>query len=138
MCGNSIHDNSSIQGDLLSKQTPTHDAHAKISHEFAARLAALPPAARIRSVVLPTSRPSDEPARGTDRAARIEAAKQETQRHFAEVDQVLATCGGRRLSEQGNALGFIAVEATPAAVHALCDLPWVHTILEDQPIHPVG
>ncbi len=137
MCANSISDNSTPRPDLLPETAP--EQSAKISREFAARLAALPPAARVRGVVLLTPPPpGEEPLRGAARAARMDAIKQETERHFAEIDQVLATCGGKRLSEQGNALGYIAVEATPTAVHALCALPWVHAILEDQPIRPVG
>lgn len=110
----------------------------KISQAFAARLAALPPGHWVRTLVLPVLPEPDGPVRGAERAALLENAKQLAAEHFAEVDRLLETCGGRRVGEGGSALGAVVVDATPAAVHALCDLPWVHAVLEDQPIKPIG
>jgi hypothetical protein len=131
----------------MTRQTDQHTGHhhdsnieAKISDEFAERLAAMPRNQRLRAIVLPApymvrngngaSRPTD-----AERQAIIRETRHRIEETFAEIDAVLAETGGRRLSANGNALGFIAVETTAGGIEAICDLDWVGTVLEDQPIY---
>jgi hypothetical protein len=113
----------------------------KISDEFADRLAALPPEQNVRAVVMPASylvnSGSGTRVRGEERQAILRESRIRTQETFAEVDSVLAEVGGQRLTECGNALGFIVVETTPNGIIAIADLGWVGTVMEDQAIRPV-
>lgn len=113
----------------------------KISNEFANRLAALPKGQQVRVVVLPAPYlvGGSNGARvcGEDRQAILREARTHTEETFAEIDSVLADIGGQRLTENGNALGFIVVETTPGGVAAIADLGWVGTVMEDQTIRPI-
>ncbi len=51
-----------------------------------------------------------------------------------EIDRILAHDQGKRLSEQPDALGTVAVETTPPGVFALAQSDRVKVILEDQGI----
>jgi hypothetical protein len=113
---------------------------AKISHEFAKRLAALPPDRQVRAIVLPAPYlVSSNGARvqGEERQARLREARTRTEETFADVDKVLAKTGGKRLTECGNALSFIVVETCRRGIAALAELGWVGTVIEDQAIRPV-
>lgn len=132
----------------MSEQCTSHKAtslareHAdKISDEFADRLAALPPNCQVRAVVLPAPylvRGSHGArVQGEERQAMLREARTRTEETFAEIDQILAKVGGKRLTGVGNALGFIVVETCPDGITAIADLGWVGTVLEDQAIHPV-
>ena len=117
----------------------THHSR-KISDEFADRLAALPPGHHVRAVVLPApymTGGNGARTRGEARQAILREARTRTEETFAEIDKVLAEVGGRRLTEAGNALGFIIVETCPHGIAAIADLGWVGTVMEDQAIHPV-
>jgi hypothetical protein len=113
----------------------------KISDEFADRLAALSDQQKVRAVIMPAPYLVDSGegrrVRGEERQARVAEARTRTEETFSEVDAVLAQTGGRRLTERGNALGFIVVETTVEGITAIADLNWVGTVLEDQPIRPV-
>jgi len=117
----------------------------KISREFAERLATMPRNQRVRAIVLPApymvsarrSANGAERPRGAERQAVLREARRRTEETFAEIDAVLAESGGRRMTDAGNALGFVVVETTPDGIEAICDLDWVGAVLEDQPIHPV-
>ena len=113
----------------------------KISDEFAERLAALPPDHQVRAVVLPApylvNSGRGARVRGEERQALLREARTRTEESFADIDKVLAEVGGRRLTECGNALGFIIVETCPKGIDAIADLDWVGTVMEDQPIRPV-
>jgi hypothetical protein len=117
----------------------------KISNEFAERLATLPPGHHVRAVVLPApymvSGDSDAHkgarVRGEARENALREARTRTEETFAEIDRVLAEVGGKRLTECGNALGFIIIETCPDGIAAIADLGWVGTVLEDQAIRPV-
>ena len=114
----------------------------KISNEFADRLAALSPDQQVRAVVLPApylvSDSSTSRVRGEERQAVLREARTRTEETFAEIDMVLTEVGGQRLTERGNALGFILVETTASGIDAIADLNWVGTVMEDQSIRPVG
>jgi hypothetical protein len=114
---------------------------SKISDAFADRLAALPPGQQVRAVVLPApylvSGGSERRFSGEERQAILREARTRTEESFAEIDAVLAGAGGQRLTECGNALGFIVVETTPDGIAAIADLGWVGTVMEDQAIRPV-
>jgi hypothetical protein len=114
----------------------------KISNEFADRLAALSPDQKVRAVVLPApylvSDGSGSRVRGEERQAILREARTRTEETFAEIDMVLREAGGQRLTECGNALGFILVETTARGISAIADLSWVGTVMEDQAIRPVG
>jgi hypothetical protein len=120
--------------------SPTHSHQpAKISAEFAARLAALAPRQTVRVIVLPAPYlhgGSGARVHGETRQTRVREARTRTEQTFAEVDAILAHCGGHRVTECGNALGFILVETTVDGVWALTDLGWVGTVMEDQPVRP--
>jgi hypothetical protein len=112
----------------------------KISDEFADRLAALPPDHQVRAVVLPAPymvSNSGARVRGEERQARLAEARTRTEETFGDIDKVLAEMGGKRLTECGNALGFIIVETCPDGIAAIADLGWVGTVMEDQAIRPV-
>ena len=112
----------------------------KISDEFADRLAALPSGHQVRVVVLPAPYlvgSNGARVRGDARQAILREARTRTEETFAEIDALLAKVGGRRLTESGNALGFIVVETCPDGIAAIADLGWVGTVIEDQAIYPV-
>jgi hypothetical protein len=132
--------------------------HGKISAEFAERLACLPPYQRVRAVIMPAPYMVSRSAgnqngnghgsshgsphtnsyrvRGEERQALIRETRTRSEETFAEVDAVLARTGGQRLTESGNALGFIVVETTADGVEALSELGWVGSVIEDQPVRP--
>jgi hypothetical protein len=114
---------------------------SKISDEFAERLAALPPDHQVRAVVLPApylvNGSNGARVHGEERQAILREARTRTEETFAEIDSVLAGAGGRRLTDCGNALGFIVVETTPSGIAAIAGLGWVGTVMEDQAIRPV-
>lgn len=131
--------NNRQNGDIHSgsaKQRPT-----KISNEFADRLASLPSDHQVRAVVLPApylvNGSNGSRVQGEERQAILREARTRTEETFAEIDNVLAGVGGQRLTESGNALGFIVVETTADGITAIADLGWVGTVLEDQAIRPV-
>jgi hypothetical protein len=113
----------------------------KISDEFADRLAALPKNHQVRAVVLPAPYMMQDGngsrVRGEERQAILRESRTRTEETFAEIDSVLAGVGGQRLTECGNALGYIVVETTPSGVAAIAELGWVGTVMEDQAIRPV-
>ena len=132
----------------MSEQTTMNrgdeDHAGKISDEFAARLAALPPGRHVRAVVLPAPYMVDDKVgssrtrvHGEERQAIVREARIRTEATFAEIDNVLAAVGGTRLTECGNTLGFIIVETCPNGINAIADLGWVGTVLEDQTIRPM-
>jgi len=116
-------------------------AAGKISDEFAGRLAALPPSNQVRAVVLPApylvNGSNGERVRGEERQAILREARTRTEETFAEIDLVLARTGGYRLTESGNALGFIVVETNAGGIAAIASLGWVGTVMEDQSIRPM-
>lgn len=108
-------------------------SNSKISTNFASRLARLEADQLVRVIVLPVARTDPNP-RETGNAM----TKQQVEWAFDDIDKQLARTGGHRLTQRGNTLGFIVLEATPASIEAIAELDWVDVIIEDQPIHPVG
>ncbi len=131
--------NGNVQGESAKEHL------TKISNEFAHRLALLPSNQKVRAVVLPApylvngsnNGSSGTRVQGEARQAILREARTRTEETFAEIDTVLAGVGGQRLTESGNALGFIVVETTANGITAIADLGWVGTVLEDQAIRPV-
>lgn len=113
----------------------------RLSNEFAARLASIPAKQKLHVVVLLAARPEDggegRQSEG-DRPSRVTAVRRYTGRTLESMDQILATPGGRRLDENVNAIGAVAVEATPAGIRRLGNLKDVETVLEDQSVSLVG
>ena len=113
----------------------------KISDEFAERLAALPPDQPVRAVVMPApylvNGSNGARVRGKERQAILREARTRTEETFSEIDKVLAEVGGKRLTQWGNALGFIIVETCAKGINAIADLGWVGAVFEDQAIRPV-
>ena len=109
----------------------------KLSKEFAARLASLPPNEKLNAVVLlEVKHEKGALHRQThgQRRAVIDALREIGGPIIVEMDHILEKCGGRRLDDKVTALGTVAVEATPGGIRVLADLKDVKTILEDQKI----
>jgi hypothetical protein len=133
--------NSYQNGDGYGGSAKEHPT--KISNEFAHRLALLPSNHQVRAIVLPApylvngNGSNGARVQGEARQAILREARTRTEETFAEIDNVLASVGGQRLTESGNALGFVVVETTADGISAIANLGWVGTILEDQAIRPV-
>ena len=69
-----------------------------------------------------------------ERQAAIEDVRASARFVLPEIDQLLAREGGKRLSEDVNAIGSVTVEAIAQGVAALARSPRVKAILEDQPV----
>ena len=108
----------------------------KISPEFGSRLAGLSPDQKVHAVVVFASnagkgRLSRRQAR-EEREAAIESVRESAKQALQQMDKTSEKFGGRRLQDDLNALGTIAVEATPAGINALARSKSVKAILEDQ------
>ena len=110
----------------------------KISSQFRARLASLGPHQMVRAVILPcTHGPNEAKGKRLSRAERekvIAARREATERALPEIERVLQTHGGQRISGHTDALGSILVETTAVGILALADTDNVKAVLEDQPI----
>jgi hypothetical protein len=131
--------NGKVNGNIKAGCTKQHPA--KISDEFADRLASLPSDQQVRAVVLAApylvNGSNGARVRGEERQAIVRETRTRTEETFAEIDAVLAQEGGHRLTKSGNSLGFIVVETTPSGIATIADLDWVGTVVEDQAIRPV-
>ena len=113
------------------------DAHkAKISPEFAARLAHLKPQQKIRAMVMlgvdvPGKILGQRQARA-ERQAVIEQIHHSAAPALLEIDDILKHYNGKRLAAGVNALGAVPIETTAAGIHALAASERVAAILEDQ------
>ena len=108
----------------------------KISPEFSSRLAGMSPGQKVHAVVVFAAnagkgRPARRQAR-EEREAAIESVRKSAKQALQQMDKTLEKFGGRRLQADLNALGTIAVEATPAGINALARSKSVKAILEDQ------
>lgn len=110
----------------------------KVSRPFQERLDALEDSHRIRAILLlyASKAPSGRGERQTpaQRESTIEAIREVATASLPAIDGILASFGGRRLTEGPDALGSVLVETTPACVRALAASEHVKAILEDQPI----
>ncbi len=118
-----------------------HDASTiKISPSLAEALPELGDEQVTRIIVLletPGVQPSPPGRRNGRRSKDFESIRAAARPALASVDETLATHGGRRLSEDVDALGSISVDATRATVSALSSLPDVRAVLADQPLRGV-
>ena len=105
----------------------------KLSDAFEARLRELKSGAKVRAVVmLERGRPGNSEPR--ERADQVRRVRESARAALGEVDAILAQFNGRRLADEPNALGYLAVETTPAGIRALARSNSVRGILEDQPV----
>lgn len=109
-----------------------------ISRELAAKLDSLGAKQMVRAVVMlrtgetgmhETNRP-----KGQQRAEIIEKVRQESRAALPNIDRILEQFGGKRLSEDVDALGVIHIETTAEGIRALGVSEHVKAILEDQSI----
>ena len=113
---------------------------AKVSQSLAERLPSLGPTELARVILLlgaPTEGRSPSGRRNGQRADNVESIRAAARPALTSIDEALATHGGRRLSEDIDALGTVSVDATPAAVSALSSLSGVRAVLDDQPLRGV-
>jgi len=115
--------------------------NAKISREFATRLASLSPKQKIRAIVmLQTGDHGMQISRrgaSSEREAVLRANRQQVESALPDIDHVLHQFGGKRLSSDLDALGGISVETTVAGIRSLTSLDRVKAVLEDQGISVV-
>jgi thioesterase domain-containing protein len=111
---------------------------AKISPEFAQRLARLGPDKRVRALLMLDADPRGAPrSRRPSAAERTRAAEKlvkAADRYLPEIDRVLEQYQGKRLAARANALGAVPIVAPAAALRALAGSAHVTAILEDQEI----
>lgn len=110
----------------------------KISREFSARLARLPPRQKVRAIIMLRTEDAGAPMgkrqSPVERKATTERIRQSAETVLPAIDHILDRFGGRRLANHVNALGSIPVETTSAGIHELADSEHVKAILEDQSI----
>ena len=105
----------------------------KLSDAFEARLRGLKSGAKVRAVVmLQREHPACSDSR--ERADQVRRVRESARTALVEVDAILAQFNGRRLADEPNALGYLAVETTPAGIRALARSNSVRGIIEDQPV----
>lgn len=118
------------------------DKQPTISREFAAKLNRLGATQKVRALVLLrtatngtvlTQRPSRP-----ERKEAIEKVRAASRSSLPDIDQILASYNGKRLSEDVDALGSITVESTAEGIKALADSEHVKAIFEDQAIFPLA
>jgi hypothetical protein len=109
-----------------------------LSREFAARLDSLGAKQMVRAVVMlrtsETGAAESSRPRGQQRAEVIEKVRQASQVGLPDIDRVIEQFGGKRLSEDADALGSIIIETTAEGIRALAASVHVKAILEDQSI----
>jgi hypothetical protein len=114
---------------------------SKISTVFSSRLARLEPENAVRALVLLRTQNSGRVrSRRRNRTSRqeiVDATQKSAERALDDIDRILESFGGERLSKTPDALGSIAVETTVAGIEALAASAWVKAIFEDQDVHPV-
>jgi hypothetical protein len=104
----------------------------KISDAFGTRLSHLNPDRRVKAVViLRNGRQSDSTILRHRKVRQVRDSAGEVLKY---IDEILDRFNGHRLAAKPNALGYIAVETTPAGIRALANSEHVRAVLEDQPI----
>lgn len=114
-------------------------AQSKVSPGLASHLEHLEPGEKVRVIVMLRTEGAGKGRRSrsssAERQAAVEAMKESARNALGEVDRILERFHGRRLAEDPDALGSVAVEATAAAIRALARSRTVKAIMEDQAIH---
>jgi hypothetical protein len=117
------------------------DRYAKISPEFAARLADLSPGAHVRAILLlqtqaPAGGSETGPSEGRQsrdqRRQAMEATRRSAEQALGDIDAILEHYGGKRLANGASVLGSIPIETTAKGIDALAASNHVKAILEDQ------
>lgn len=109
-------------------------ASSKISASLLARLDNMADGETISVIVLIRPSRYGERQKADDNRERLIIFMEEGTDEIAhEIDQVLASYGGRRLEAVG-LLGAVPVIATAPAVWAMARIASVHSIIEDQPL----
>jgi hypothetical protein len=115
-----------------------HIQDSKISANFTSRLGKLKPNQKIRAIILLKVESGTEGQAkrlsSTERKSAMEAVRQSAQSALPEIDRILEDSDGKRLSNEINALGSIAVETTADGIFSLAKSEQVKAILEDQSI----
>jgi hypothetical protein len=115
-----------------------HIQDSKISANFTSRLGKLKPNQKIRAIILLNVKSGVEGQvkrlSSTERKSAMEAVRQSAQSALPEIDRILEDSDGKRLSNEINALGSIAVETTTDGIFSLAKSDHVKAILEDQSI----
>jgi hypothetical protein len=115
-----------------------HIQDSKISANFTSRLGKLKPNQKIRAIILLNVESGVEGQvkrlSSTERKSAMEAVRQSAQSALPEIDRILEDSDGKRLSNEINALGSIAVETTTDGIFSLAKSDHVKAILEDQSI----
>ena len=119
-----------------------NQTQTKIRSEFMARLDRLKSAEKVRAIVM-LHTPDVESSGGRrqnaeERGRAIAAVRKSAEVALPEIDEILRRFGGRRLTDEVDALGTISVEATGAGLSALAGSDHVSVILEDQPVSLKG
>ena len=108
---------------------------SKLSEEFSARLDSSPAHEKLYAVVLlelRRERSRSHRQSSCQRDAAVGALRENCKRVLVDLDEILATCGGRRIDENVSALGTVSIEATPAGIRKIALLQDVKTVFEDQ------
>ena len=122
----------------MARQPTYYDEGSKLSREFAARLERLPPGTTIRVILMldvaRAATSADRRLSAEERQAAIAAIRQSAAPALPKIDEILQSHKGKRLSNEVNALGSIAVETTPKGIISLAQFPFVKAIIEDQKV----
>src|SRR4051794_21426725 len=105
------------------------NSSGKLSDTFASRLGNVAPNSRVRALLV-LGRAPERKDRSGDRAEQVRRVKESASAALGEVDAILAAHDGRRIASEPNALGYVAVEVTPAGIRALTESDQVRAILE--------
>jgi hypothetical protein len=120
----------------------TNQTQTKISSEFMARLDRLKSAEKVRAIVMlhtPDVESSGSRRQNAEERGRaVAAVRKSAEAVLPKIDEILKRFGGRRLTDEVDALGTVSVEATRAGVSALAASDHVSVILEDQPVSLKG
>lgn len=107
-----------------------------------ARLDRLKSAEKVRAIVMlhtPDVESSGSRRQNAEERGRaVAAVRKSAEAVLPKIDEILKRFGGRRLTDEVDALGTVSVEATRAGVSALAASDHVSVILEDQPVSLKG
>jgi hypothetical protein len=120
----------------IMRQVMTRFSAAKVNDDLATRVAKLGASTRLQVLLQLTGQPTFEPGgrrlSPEERKTRIAAIRARADSSLREVERILTLYGGRRLDARPDALGYLLVEATPAAIASLAVCGQVAAILENQ------
>ena len=107
-----------------------------LSQEFRARLAELSPEQTVRVILVLNLRGGVNADKGRptpdQRRAAAKHARQRGEAVLSDIERMLESFGGKRVSELAGALGTVAVEIPVKAIETIAQRDDVKAILEDQ------